>query len=528
MAFLRSVRPFLAICAACGLFLSNAAWRIGGSTTEELFRYWRSSDDFAIATGYAGGGGFPVAPYLVRDAVRREKDPRFVAFRQRLDDEMAARNIRPSTFWRTVPPASLSPDRQWRAAERFDDGGRALLLGLCYRAIGGAAPFLLFWLGILICVPLLVGVFFECRWAGHGIAGGVLIAFLSCSALFVDMLALGYSAVAFHVMALLALLALAVYAVRGEVTVRGLLVRSLVTGVLVGIFSIARGTVPSLLPAFVLALGAGALRAIPPSAGRRIEARRLGLLAAGLALLCMPYLLLTSVVDGMVEKTMTKRGRPMMPRYHDPALLIWKGLGDFDRTKGYEFRDKAGERAIIRGSQTGDASRAQEIHLRTVILGDIREDPAWFATILLKRALSTITLYKVWPFGPRDGTSIIPAASPNEGVIDSYYAIAAQADWYRLGPWTGELPVLVILLPTLVGLLAASLPSASSSAPELARAVRAGFPVMLILAVGVLATPVLITTATAFESECFVFVHLLAAGFLAEGVVKALRSRARA
>jgi len=527
MASLRSVRPLLAISVTCALFLANAAWRIGGSTTEELFRYWRSSDDFAIAAGYAGGGDFPVAPYRVRDTVRREKDPRFVAFRQRLDEEMAERSIRPSTFWRTLPPASLSPDRQWRAAERFDDGGRALLLGLCYRAIGGAAPFLLFWLGILICVPLLVWVFLEFRWAGHGIAGGVLIGLLSCSAFFVDMLALGYSASGFHVMALLALLALAIYAVLGEVTVRGLVVRSIAVGMLVGVFSVARGTVPSLLPAFVLALGAGARRAVPPSEGRRIDLRRLAFLAANVVLLCMPYLLLNIVVDGMVAKTMSSRGRPMMPRYHDPALLIWKGLGDFDRTKGYEFRDKAGERAIIRGSQTGDASRAQEIHLRTVILGDIREDPVWFATILMKRALSTITLYKVWPFGPRDGTSIIPAASPNEGVIDSYYSIAAQADWYRLGPWVGELPILFVLLPTLICLLAGSLPSVASSAPELARAARAGFPVMFIVAVGVLATPVLITTATAFEPECFVIVHFLAAGFLAEGAVKALRLRAR-
>ncbi len=523
-----ALRPFLVVSAICGLFLANAAALIGGSTTRELFRFWRSSDDFAIAAGYGARQGFPVAPYRVLDTIRRERDPRFVDFRRLLDQQIALQDVTPSTFWRTVPPASLSPDGQWRAAARFDDGGRALFLGLCYRALGGAAPFLLFWLGILICVPLLVGLFLECRWAGHGIAGGVLIALLSCSAFFVEMLALGYSAVGFHVMALLVLLGLAVYGLRGQVTVRGLVVRSLVAGVLIGVFSLARGTVPSLLPAFVLALGAGAWRAIPTAAGRRIGARQLGLLAVSVALLVAPYLFLSNAVDGLVARTMTKRGRPMMPRYHDPALLIWKGLGDFDRTKGYEFRDKAGERAIIRGSRTGDASRAQEIHLRSVILGDIREDPVWFATILVKRALSTITLYKVWAYGPRDGTSIIPAASPNEGVIDAYYSIAAHADWYRLGSRVGELPIVFVLLPTLICLLAGTLPSVASSAPELARVARAGFPVMSILAVGVLATPVLITTATAFEPECFVIVHLLAAGFLAEGVVKARKPPARA
>lgn len=56
-----------------------------------------------------------------------------------------------------------------------------------------------------------------------------------------------------------------------------------------------------------------------------------------------------------------------------------------------------------------------------MILSDIREEPLWFASILAKRALSAMTLYKIWPFGPRDGTSIIPASTPNEGVIDYYY-----------------------------------------------------------------------------------------------------------
>jgi hypothetical protein len=221
----------------------------------------------------------------------------------------------------------------------------------------------------------------------------------------------------------------------------------------------------------------------------------------------------------MVESAMTRRGRPMMPRYHDPALLIWKGLGDFDRTKGYEFRDKAGERAIISESAAGDAARAQEVYLRRVILGGIRDDPGWFAAILGKRALATITLYKIWPFGPRDGTSIIPATTPNEGVIDAYYSIAAQADWLTLGPWTREIPVLFILLPTLVFLLVAILPGARKSLASVASVARRGAPALVILSVGVLATPVLITTATAFEAECFVIVHFLAFSLLIEGIV---------
>ena len=108
-------RRVLLLLMASALFLVNAAFHIGGSSPEELFRYWRSSDDFAIAAGFAGRGEFPVAPYRVRDTVRREKDPRFLAYRERLFQAMMVRQILPLRFFCTLPPLSLSPDRQWRA-----------------------------------------------------------------------------------------------------------------------------------------------------------------------------------------------------------------------------------------------------------------------------------------------------------------------------------------------------------------------------------------------------------------------------
>lgn len=523
----RRVLPLLIVSA---LFLANAAFRIGGGAPEELFRYWRSSDDFAIAAGFAGRGEFPVAPYRVRDTVRREKDPRFLAYRERLFQEMTAGQILPLRFWRTLPPLSLSPDRQWRAAERFDDGGRALLLGLCYVALGGAAPYLLFWLGVLLAVPLLALIFLEFSAAGQGWAGAAFILTLSCSTFFLDLLALGYSAVGFHVLALLVLVSLSVYSTLGKVTVRGLVLRSAGVGVLLAVFALARGTVPTLLPAFAVSLGLGLLRATRKGAGtgKKLRVRQASLLGLALLLLTAPYVLMNLAVDSMVRSTMTARGRPMMPRYHDPALLIWKGLGDFDREKGYEFRDKAGERAIISSSETGDAARAQEIHLRTVILTDIREDPLWYATILVKRARSTIFLSKLWPYGPRDGISIVPAASANEGVTDSYYTLAAQADWISLGPWTREVPISFLLLPSVLVLLVALLGRAHPFLAEAGGRARTALPLLVVLALGVLPTPVLITTATALEPQCFVFVHLLAlslAGPIVFDLVKAVRGQ---
>jgi hypothetical protein len=52
---------------------------------------------------------------------------------------------------------------------------------------------------------------------------------------------------------------------------------------------------------------------------------------------------------------------------------------------------------------------------------------------------------------------------------------------------------------------------------RLAQAARFALPVMTLVALGVLATPVLITTATALEPQCFVIVHFVALAFLAEG-----------
>lgn len=95
-----------------------------------MFRYWRASDDFAIAAGYDARGVFPVAPYRVRDHVRRERDPRFVVFKQRLFTGIADKGLDPLRFWRTFPAVALSDDGRWLVASRFDDTGRALLLGM--------------------------------------------------------------------------------------------------------------------------------------------------------------------------------------------------------------------------------------------------------------------------------------------------------------------------------------------------------------------------------------------------------------
>lgn len=127
--------------------------------------------------------------------------------------ETAANEVRPSAFWGTFPAAHLSADNRWLVAKRFDDTGRALFLGLAFRALGGAAPYLIFWLGVLAALPILIWVALELAAVRQAVAGAIFVVAVSSSAFVLDALSLGYSAIGFHIVALLGLLPLAVYGV---------------------------------------------------------------------------------------------------------------------------------------------------------------------------------------------------------------------------------------------------------------------------------------------------------------------------
>jgi hypothetical protein len=509
------------MAAALGaLFLANGALRLGRSGVEDVFRHWRAFDDFAIAAGYAADGHFPVAPYRVRDYVRRERDPRFRTFKDSLLAEISEKDLRPTSFWKTFPPDAVTPDGRWLVASRFDDTGRALFLGMAFTALGGAAPFLLFWLGILAALPVLAWIALEFAAAGHRLTAVIFVAAASCSAFVLDLLSLGYSAVAFHLVGLLVLIALATYAVLGQPRARGLHAPTAISGALIGICALCRGTVPFLLPAFALALLVGVRRAAlaASTAPHSDRLRRIGLWAGAMGLLMVPYVGFRAWSDDLVATTRDAYGRDQRPLYHDPALLFWKGLGDFDRTKGYQFGDKAGEDAIARLDPDQRAHRAGEVRLRDTILGDVREDPLWLAGILAKRVAATVSLYKLWPWAPRDGISFFPATSRNEGVTDNYYTLTKQADWFAIGPWSAEAPVPVLLAPVLILMAAACVRAREGRLAILASRARRALLLLACLALAILPVPVLITTATALETECFVLVHFLALALLVESL----------
>lgn len=505
-------------------YLLSAGERIASRSPSEHFLHWRAHDDLALAVGYAARGEFPVAPYRVRDMVRRDRDPRFNAFNQHLQSIIDRDGLKPLQFWRTVAARDLSPDGNWRLGRRLDDAGRPFVLGAVFRAIGGVSPFLIFWLGVFMTAPVLGWLVLESARAGRLAGGAVFALAFSASAFVLDMGSTGYSAAGFHVLGLLVVLALGYYTALGEPTPRGLLLRCAAAGLVLGLAAFCRGTVLTFGPAIALAAVHG-IRRLSLKGDWRI--RRAGAWSAGLMfVLALPYIVINLASQGVAREVSRNYGRVEAPLYHDASLLIWKGLGDFDRKKGYTFWDMAGQAAVRKASPTGAFDRAGELRLRRAILGDIVSDPLWYADILARRLAATASLSKLWSYGPRDGTSIVPATSPNEGVIDNYYRLSRQADWLAFGSRDRELPTWLFLLPSALVLACALLARVSARCRTVWEHVRAGLLPLLWLALAILPVPLLITTATAFEAECFVLVHFLALGLLIDGATRAAAARA--
>lgn len=494
---------------ATALLLVNARARLADADLNALLKGWRGWDDLAVAAGYAASGDFPVAPYRITNRFRRDTDD-FFAFRDGLLSAVKNQGIRPAQFWRTLPPASVVSG-ELSIARRFDDAGRGLLLGLGFRLARGVSPFLLTWLSVLAAIPLLAWIALEFHASGQAVAGWVFLAAVSGSGFVLDMLTLGYSASGFYVMSLLLIVPLAVHAIFGVPTARGTLLRAVLAGLVFAWCAASRS-------ACLLALG-GLAAALYWAARRTQSSRRALLAAASLAALLLPFALLQLEIGRLGAQTVERRGLRRPPRQaHDIWITLWQGLGDFDRSKGHVYLDKAGEIAVLAAGGDQRLSERSERIMRGLVLGDIRRDPIWYAGILLRRLDATLTLRKLWPWAPRDGASFARATHPSEGVTDSYYEMTARADMFRVGSRVFEAPVLPLLLPSLLLVIGSLV-----GPPRLRGQARLSLGALALLAFGALPTPILITTASAFEAQCFVLVHLLGLALLAAWLTLALR-----
>jgi hypothetical protein len=485
----------LAVNAAC----RRADWDLANLNLSR--RYW---EDLAVATvNYQRGTGF-----LYRGAAWDWWSAHIVAkLKAQLPETARQAQLRGWEFWRTVPCRYFSNAEPMRLRDS-DDPGRTWLTVWGFHLLGGVAPYLPLWLGVLTALPLFVWLSVECRAAGCTWVACVTLACFALSAYAAELLTLPYSAAGFHLLGLLLVITLAVYALlHPRPTWWGLVGRWLLAGALLAICILCRGTCRSFVPALSLIAIAAAVRTTGGAAHGLW--RVAGGTALALVLLLGPYLII----------------RPA--QQHEIWVGMWEGLGDFDREKGHAWYDPTAREALRRAGATipqpiqPEWGPELEQTMKRLMLRDIASDPWWYAKILAQRVPATLLQTRLWPRASVDGTSYRTSTHPNQGISNAYYSFARTADWFGLGPWTWEVPLpLFWLAPLLtVGLAAAE--------RVMHRDVSA-FPGLRLAALGLVAIaagamPVLFTTASGPETQAFVLVYFLAAGVMADGIRRAVR-----
>jgi hypothetical protein len=390
--------------------------------------------------------------------------------------------------WEVVRSRPFAAYRFTPESKRFDDHGRASLLALAFRLRGGIAPFLVLWLGLLVAAPIAAWTALELRAAGRTGTALVFAVLLGASPFVVETLALARYPVGFYLCAVLLIVPLAVHArLNPAPTLRGAAVRVVAASAGLALCTFCRSSAAVLLPGFVLAAWL-ALRRVVPS-GRRA----LGLTLAAGTLLALP----AALVPGAQQSDMWQP--------------VWEGLGDFDRTHAFTWADSAAAATVRAAGVSSLWTPASEAVLRQQVVQAVRADPAWYLGVLARRAATTVTLWRLWPWTPMGGTFIRESRSPNEGVLDKYWTYTTTIDFLGMGERQVEMPVPLLVAPTL------ALIALGIRGPR-ARAARDALIVLACPAVATLVLPVLVTTAGGQEGQAFGLVYLLGAALLVDVV----------
>ena len=446
--------------------------------------------------------------------------PRFSEERPHLTRTLQDAGIARWQFWRVVRANRFLRPAERRLVQRYDDSGRPLLTALGYHLLGGISPFLIFWLGPLLALPLLAWSALELAAAGRAAAAAIFALLLGLMPFLADVATLTYSTAGFHVLSVVGAVPLVAYSVlHPRPTVAGLALRTLGAGVVLAACILARGGSLLTVGGAVLAVAAGAARA--GGGGRRAVAAA----AASLGLLAAPYLAARLTVRALSLRTAAAYGQTSVPpQRHAFWFGMWTGLGDFDRVYGHQWLDSAASEAGVRAGGvplwSDGYDPSNEPVFRRLVTGAIRRDPGWFAAILVRRAAATVTQRKLWPWPPTSGRSLAEPSHRNEGAIDAYYSLATPADRFGLRHVVVEVPVPLLALP------AALLVAAPWTRPG--RRFRSDALALAFVSASVLPLPVLVTTAGAVEAQAFVIVYLLAAALLADVLIRSAIRRAGA
>lgn len=475
---------------ACMLILANTAVLRRDTSYEDLGAFRRLWSDLARGVTTYLDREYPVS----QDKAWRKTwatDP-VATTRRIMVEKVAHHEIRPWEFWRTVRDEAFIRERGRPVPpDMFDDPGRGLVLAAAFQLRRGIAPFLILWLAPLLLLPVVLWIAYDAFRAGVPVAGAVFLAILGLSPFVLEMLSFARSSAGFYLVALLILVPLAFYGVVGPPpTVEGLLKRWVAAGVLFGLCALCRSGALLMAPGFVLVLALSVARM--PAAGRRERLRRGALAVLTLVLFVAPFLAMRQ------------------PEHHDVWAGVWEGLGDFDRTKGHSWSDPVAEERVRREGASGLRTPEAMAVLRADVFDHVRDDPGWYGGILARRLLATVTQSRLWPTIRSDGLWMVRSTSPNEGFMDKYYAYTTTVDFLGFGPHRVELPVALILLPT-VSLLAWA---------GLDRRWRPAAMATLVLMAAALPLPVLISTAGGAEPQAFALAYGLGFALLVDALLK--------
>lgn len=484
--------------AASALMVANTASWTAGTDYAEMGGFRRLWSDLALGANAFLDDRFPLNPGDAAAAAARDA---VEAYRPLIVERTQRGDIRPWTPWRTMGVRPFLRERAQREPQLYDDPGRARLLALGFDLLGGVAPFLILWLGLLVALPALWWLVFEGVGAGRTPSVAAAALAFSCWPFLLETLALPRYAVGFYLAGVLGLCAYGVATCLGRLTPRGLLWRTAGAGVLLALCALCRSSAIVLLPGFVCALAVGVRRLRHQWPGRLVF-----LAVPALAVLILPYALV----------------RPS--ERHGVWSALWEGLGDFDRTHGHAWSDPVAEQ-VSRDAGGGPLwTPGSEAVFKRLVRDDVRRDPLWYAGILFRRAGATLVQWKLWPRRASSGSPIRRSTSGNEGFMDKYYGYAATADHAGLLRWRVEVPVVFMLLPVAVLGALAWRGAARESA-------RGALRIVGVIALGTIGVPLLISTAAAQETQAFCFVYVMAGAFCFEEGIKLyerVRARGRA
>jgi hypothetical protein len=463
--------------------LEYAEWVDGQVYSMASWRFW---DDMYVS----------VSRYLDwrYGPKRRPGDPDedVAAVKDMLVWKSSEAGIRPSEFWRTIRDAPFLRVQRKTWIPPLEDPGRPILLAAAFTLLGGVAPYLLIWLGTLASIPALLWILWEARESRAALAGSLFVASCVSSPFVVESLSLPHSAVAFYLLAAFIMVAFGLYAFLGEGgSRRGFLLRSLIASVGFAVCCICRAGALLMAPVFGLALLEAARRVWPDH------------VRGGLVRQCLLAALLTGVFVAPYLLV-----RP--PQHHNFWISCWEGLGDYGTDRGYSWYDRDLKRWLAaRGRPPFDhpryVSHEDDAYVGQSVRRDIMSHPAWFAAVLGRRFVDTLSLAKLRPHRAWDGYSIEPPAL--------HYKYTTPVDWFGVGRWKVELPVAVLWAGTIL-LLGWWAWARWRSRVETKRRLERRISLMLALGTATLALPVLMTTAAGMETETFALTHFLGLSLL--------------